>query len=138
MKRFLLVLILLLSLGQLTANCQSKDAETNAKNRLKLTLYYSSHCGACMRLENEYIPVILKKYGDKIDLTQKEIGEEQNLQELLQINPEGTVPTMVVAGRIFVGVDEIEENVTPIIQAFVEGKLNLKDAKNQPGEKKKP
>ncbi len=135
MKKFIGLIflsLLLLTSGSLFA----KEKQTN---RLEMTLYFSRHCGACMRLEHEYIPGILKKYGDKIDLAQKEIGEEKNLKELLEVNPEGSVPTMVIAGNVYVGVDEIEKNVTSIIEDFIAGKLKMKKiekATNLNGKKK--
>ena len=119
-------LVILLSSFFLLSSLHILFAKEKTSNRLEMTLYFSRHCGACMRLEHEYIPNILKKYGDKINLQQKEIGEEKNLKELLEVNPEGSVPTMVIAGNVYVGVDEIEKNVTSIIEDFIAGKLKTK------------
>ncbi len=125
--RRLMVTIILLCLLSLPAFSAEQAQSSASKSKLHLILFYSSHCGACLKLENEYIPVILKKYGDAIDLDQREINEKkEHLEQLLTYNPEGTVPTMVVPSlnKVFVGVEEIETSVTPIIKDFVAGRLS--------------
>ncbi len=116
---FFVITFLLLSFNLLFA----KETDLSQKKGLEIRLYFSRHCGACMRLEHEYVPKILKKYGDKITFVQKEVSNKENLNELLEINPEGTVPTIVVAGKVFSGVEEIEKNLTPIIEDFIAGRL---------------
>ncbi len=139
MKRLMMTIFLFCLLG-LPAFSAEQAQTSETKSKLRLILFYSSHCGACLKLENEYIPVILKKYGDAIELEQKEINEKkQHLEQLLTYNPEGTVPTMVVPSlnKVFVGVEEIETNVTPIIKDFVAGKLSLASGQGS-NPKKKP
>ena len=124
MKRFIGLLLLvgifsLISINSLAANADN----SNDKEKLHILLFYSKHCGACMKVENEILPPLLKKYGDRIDLTQKEISEKGVIEELVQYNEKSSVPTMVVAGQILVGSDKIEEKLEGIIKDFIAGKI---------------
>ncbi len=122
MKRVLLFgLVVFFLLGGAISLLAANDADS--KERLHILLFYSKRCGACMKVENEILPPILKKYGDRIDLVQKEINEKGVMEELTLYNSRASVPTMVVGGKIFVGSDEIAENLENIIEEFIAGKL---------------
>ncbi len=106
----------------LTSNFTS-FANQNKKEKLPVLLFFSKHCGACLHIENEFLPSILKKYGDIIALTQKEISEKSVLEELTRYNKEATIPTMVIGNKVLVGSKQIEENLPKIIQEFLSGKF---------------
>ncbi len=136
MKKVLFLVLLIFSLlGGAISLLAAND--TNSKEKLHILLFYSRHCGACMKVENEILPPILKKYGDKIDLVQKEISEKGVMEELALYNSRSSVPTMVVGGKIFIGSDEIAENLEKIIKEFIAGELAVNSVAPPTDNKKK-
>ncbi len=115
----------LIGLTSLFINSIGYCKDPSSGKKLLITIYYSRHCGACLKVENEVLPTIIKKYGAYIQLIQKEIGEKKNLEELMNYNPKGTVPTIKIYDKIYVGVEQIQENLEKVIQDFISGKLSI-------------
>ncbi len=114
------------------------EVKSNAKP-VKAILFYSSHCGACMHVEQKFLPKLFKKYGDKFQLLQKEISDKENFEQLLTINDRGSVPTLKIGDIVLIGRDKIENSLESIIDALLEGKaprVDNNEAKELSGKKK--
>lgn len=86
-------------------------------------LFYSSHCGSCLRLKSEFIPRIMEAYGSTVNLQQINTDEPSGLSVLISLaekfNRQGSwVPSVLIGEDFLVGGDEIEGNLERLIQEY--------------------
>ncbi len=121
MKRLIYFIFLFAFLFGFASASFCKQVGQEKEKTVKAILFYSSHCGACMYIEENYLPKVFKKYGDKFQLLQKEISDKENFEQLLVINDRGSVPTMKIGDIVLIGRDKIERELEPIIDALLKG-----------------
>ena len=88
--------------------------------KIQAFLFYSPHCGACLKLDKEYLRKIERKYAGKINIIRFNIDQEKNFALLSalarQYHSDGIyTPTMVVGNKMLVGVNAIEQNLEKLI-----------------------
>ncbi len=93
------------------------------EHKVEVYLFYSPHCGHCIRLEKEFIPQLQEKYKDKIALRYMDITKEENLKALIALSKtykveHSAVPTVFVGNSCLVGVKDIENNLESLIDKY--------------------
>ncbi len=93
------------------------------KDKLKVVLFYSPHCGACIRLEKEFLSQILEKYKDRLTLEALDIDKPKNLSVLVGLakqfpTKKAVVPTILIGNTLLNGVKEIESNLETLIDRY--------------------
>ncbi|OPX31021.1 MAG: hypothetical protein B1H08_00130 [Candidatus Omnitrophica bacterium 4484_171] len=99
-------------------NVLSKD------QKLKVILFYSSHCGHCIKLEKEFMPRIINRYKDKVDLETLNVEDSKNLNVLVSLSRQygknrAGVPSVFVGNDFIVGTREIENNLERLIDKYL-------------------
>jgi|GEM_PF-2715861 len=96
--------------------------------KIPITFYYSEHCVHCIKVKNEVIPVLEKKYADTVTIVRKHNAEEKVYKEFLalcsQYHVDPFVPALYVVlspseKYLLVGVDNIELNVFKLLDGFL-------------------
>lgn len=106
MKRTLLFLLFLTI--PLSIYCEDK---------ITATLFYSSHCNACLRVKEEILPPVKEKYKDKVEWKELETSQnEVNLSYLMSVaarfkDQKVLVPVVFVGDVFLSGADNIKNNV---------------------------
>ncbi len=95
-----------------------------AEQKHELHVFYSEHCHACIKVKKEIIPRIEELYGEKVSVVFLEISNPQNLSRLLEIDnlvgaAKPFVPTIVIADKVFIGKDSIEQELLPFLDSFL-------------------
>ncbi len=93
------------------------------KGGLRVVLFYSPHCGACIRLKREFLPQILEKYRDKLTLEALDVDKPENLSVLVGLAKQfpakkAVVPTILIGNTLLNGVKEIENNLETLINRY--------------------
>jgi len=92
-----------------------------------ITFYYSSHCNHCLKIKQEVVPVIQKKYNNKVRIVMKNTGQENAMGEFLdlcrQYKMEAYVPAFYTVlsdeeKYLLIGSDKIEDNIFTLLDAF--------------------
>ncbi len=101
----------------------SISAFAKDEGKLRVVLFYSSHCGACARLKKEFLPQILEKYKDRLILETLNIDKPENLSVLVGLaeqfpKKKAVVPTIFIGNAFLNGVKEIEENLEALIEKY--------------------
>ena len=91
--------------------------------KLKIILFYSPHCGHCIKLEKEFMPKIMDKYKDKIYLESLNVDNNKNLSLLVSLSRQyranrAGVPSIFVGNDFLVGTKEIEDNLERLIYKY--------------------
>ncbi|MDD5006311.1 MAG: hypothetical protein PHS93_07460 [Candidatus Omnitrophica bacterium] len=119
MKRRLLFFGVALSLF-LSVFCNSS---VFAVEKVKLKLFYSPHCKACIVLKAEYIPGIISRYKDKIEIEYLDITEEEifkSYSALTKVFNTGVrVPAILVGNHFLVGSRQIRNSLEPILKEYI-------------------
>lgn len=138
MKRMILPLLLLLS--PLFASAQDKPA---APDRPVITLFYSEHCGACLRLRREVLPEIREHYLGRVEWDERCTDEPEHLAALFAVTKQylgehtaARVPAVVIGGRLLVG-GEIKPNLETAIEELLAGKTEEYDTQYSGADLKK-
>ena len=105
--------------------CIRDSINTFAKDKggLRVVLFYSPHCGACIRLKREFLPQILEKYRDKLTLEALDVDKPENLSVLVGLAKQfpakkAVVPTILIGNTLLNGVKEIENNLETLINRY--------------------
>jgi len=111
---------------------KSEIEEIASARPLRIMVFYSVGCRACMEVEKEILSDLEKKYGDSILIERYDIGLPQNyeqmarLERLYQVNGGGYVPEVVVARHVLMGKEEIAARLDEIIHDALEEPIDLK------------
>jgi hypothetical protein len=112
--------------------------EIAAERPLKVLVFYSTGCRACMEIERDLLPDIEQKYGDAIAIEQYDIGLPENyeqmtrLEKLYGIEGGGYVPEVVVSRYVLMGKEEIFSRLDEAIHDALEEPIDVKK-KNELG-----
>jgi len=93
-------------------------------HKLKVLLFYSPHCGHCIKLEKEFLPKISNKYKDKIDLRYLNVENPKNLSLLVSLSRQyhvnrAGVPSIFIGNDFITGTKEIENNLEQLIYKYL-------------------
>ncbi|HOX23742.1 MAG TPA: hypothetical protein PLL10_09775, partial [Elusimicrobiales bacterium] len=109
-----LALLLLLLAPQAGAQDTAKPAAT---------LFYSEHCGACLRFKREVLPGLKEKYEDRIEWVELCTDQPDNLsrfwalvRELRGEDAKPLIPAMEVGGKLFIGGNELRTKLDAALQ----------------------
>ena len=95
---------------------------------LRVMVFYSPGCRACMEVERDVLPGIEKKYGDSIAVEQYDVSLANNYEQMIKLErlygvDGGYVPEVIVSEYVLMGKEEIVGNLDSTIQkALVEAK----------------
>jgi hypothetical protein len=112
---------------------ESTQTEELALERpLKVLVFYSTGCRACMEIERDLLTDIETKYGDTIAIEHYDIGLPENyeqmtrLEKLYGIEEGGYVPEIVVSRYVLMGKEEIFSRLDEVIHNALEEPIDLK------------
>ncbi|MBC8473665.1 MAG: hypothetical protein H8D54_02530 [Candidatus Omnitrophica bacterium] len=89
---------------------------------LRVFVFYSPGCRACIEIEKDFLPGIEEKYGSRIALEQYDVSVLKNyeqmmrLEELYGAEDGGYVPEVIVSGYVLMGKEDIIANLDQKIQ----------------------
>lgn len=108
---FLILVCLLLGLS-----------EVHPHQPLKLRVFYSPGCHACIKLKEDFLPGIEKKYKDLIKIEYFNTREKENYQLLHSVakGPKrGSVPAILIGEEALVGRREIQRELAGLIDSYL-------------------
>lgn len=120
-SHLIIISLLVIFLG-VSQSIFPKDTDRNVGGvpKLKVRLFYVPTCKACLRLKKEYIPYIEKRYGKYIEIEKINIFEDkEGLELLISLDPQGTVPSILVGNNFLKGSSEIKKYLGIIIEQFI-------------------
>ena len=86
------------------------------------TLYFSEHCGACLRFKNEVLPGLKEKYGARIQWSEVSVDEGSNLSAFWAAvkhyrgaEAKPFIPSMEVGGKLLIGGEELREQLDGLL-----------------------
>ncbi len=101
----------------------SVSAEKTSPNRtLKLIFFYSHTCHKCITLQNEFMPIIQKKFKEKIKIEFRDIMDIENynlllgLKEQYGVTDKNGLPVLFLGGKFLSGEDEVKKELMPLIE----------------------
>ena len=131
MRRFLILIALLLSFMVIPViNAQ----ESSAEPVVQVALFYSPTCTHCHTIINEYLPPVIEKYGETLEIFYINVQEQSgayifydacNALGVPQTDC-GGVPAMVIGQAYLVGSAEIPARMESLVTAgLASGGINL-------------
>lgn len=94
-----------------------------ADEKIKLKLFYASGCKHCIVIREQYLPEIISKYKDKIEIEYLNIAEQQNFQQYLALekkfNVKTRVPLILIGSNLLIGSTQIKERLEPVLREFI-------------------
>lgn len=109
----ILCLLLFLAIFPVFSYCQDK---------VTVTLFYSSHCGVCLKIKEEFLPSLEEKYKSKINWQMLNTADSENLALLESMSDyfqkeKALVPSVLVGRNFLVGLYEIEDKLDQAIES---------------------
>ncbi|MFH1767769.1 MAG: cytochrome c biogenesis protein CcdA [Candidatus Omnitrophota bacterium] len=91
--------------------------------KIEVLLFYSPSCGSCIKLKNEFLPKILDKYKDKIEIKIYNTKEQANLVLFVSLAEQynvdkASVPSIFIGNDFVVGRKDIEDNFELLIEKY--------------------
>jgi len=119
-KIFVFIVTVILSLPLFAAGDKQEDKPT-------VYLFYSSHCGACAKLGEEYMPRLEKKYGDKIIIDKQNIAEARAMSMLLRLcdlykKAKPVTPSALIGNNFLTGASNIKDNLEKHLDDILAGR----------------
>ena len=98
---------------------------------LRVLVFHSSGCRACMEIEKGLLPEIEQRYGDSIAIEHYDIGLPENYEQMTRLEKlygveGGYVPTVVVSRYVLMGKEEIWERLDEVIHDALEEPIDVK------------
>ncbi|MCM8784149.1 MAG: hypothetical protein NC818_05205 [Candidatus Omnitrophica bacterium] len=118
---------LISSLEQLTMfspfDKEHKIEEPNAvvEKNIKILMFFSPKCHACHKVKEEFLPEIITKYKNLVEIVYYNIEEPQNFSYLMELEEKygilesGSIPKIFVGNNVLVGAGQIRESLEKII-----------------------
>lgn len=92
-------------------------------NTIHIKLFYSSHCKNCIDIKEEYLPKIISKYKDKIEVEYLNTAQQKNFELLLaaeqSFNIKARVPSILIGDYFLIGPNQIKSQLEPIIKEHI-------------------
>ncbi|MBU4313073.1 MAG: hypothetical protein KJ706_10225 [Candidatus Omnitrophica bacterium] len=101
---------------------------------LRVLVFYTAGCKACMEIERDLLTEIEERYGDSIVIENYDIGKPQNYEQMTRLEKlygveGGFVPEVIVSRQVLMGKEEIALRLDEVIHDALEEPIDLK--KNQ-------
>lgn len=94
-----------------------------SSNVVKLKLFYTSTCKYCIALKKDFLPKIISKYKDKIEIEYLNIADRENFKLYLalekEFNVKMRVPSILVGNKLLVGSTQIKDNLESILDSDI-------------------
>lgn len=96
-------------------------AENETVSKPKVIFFYSLACHKCAKIKNQFIPGVIKKFGAKITLDYRDIGDIQNYKLLIGLKEKygyaivGNVPIVFLGDKLLSGDKQIEKYLSTLI-----------------------
>ena len=93
-----------------------------SERSLRVIVFYSSGCRACMEIDRDLLPRVEEKYGEEIIVERYDIGLTQNyeqmvrLEKLCGVEKGGYVPEVIVSRYVLMGKEEITSQLDEVIE----------------------
>lgn len=114
-------------------------AVSYCEEKLTVTLFYSSHCKACLTVKQEVLPAMKEKFNDRVEWKELDTFAEENLSLLLEATEKlrgnnAVVPTILVGDTLLQGTSTIEKRLEKSIRAALTRPSSFSDltGKNLP------
>lgn len=103
---------------------------SDAQGKPTVIVFFSPHCGVCLKLKAEILPKLEEKYQGKVDWLELNIYNPQNLGLLNSLSEQfrhekALVPSVFVGDTFLVGFKEIKENLERTIESSLGKKTSL-------------
>ncbi|MFH0876896.1 MAG: hypothetical protein V1863_01550 [Candidatus Omnitrophota bacterium] len=101
--------------------CSSGLAQPKAQRRsITVRVFHSPHCMSCIKVNKDVIPAFAQKYGSQVRWRYYDIELPENHQIYLHIErkdgPSLGTPTILVGGRVLVGMSDVVDNLESAIE----------------------
>jgi len=121
MKRKILII---LSLFLLATTFFVKPGYSASDKKLEVFLFFSPHCGACIKLKKEFLPHIIDKYKDTVEIVYLDTTDENNLAAFMSIfekyeQKKAMTPAVAIGNDLIAGRQEIEEKLEILIDKYL-------------------
>lgn len=98
---------------------------------LRVLVFHSASCRACIEIKRELLPAIEKKYGDRITVEHYDIGVVKDYEQMIRLEKlygveGGYVPEVVVSRYVLMGKEEIISRLDGIIQEALQEEPDVK------------
>lgn len=98
---------------------------------LRVFVFGSSGCRACMEIERDLLPDIEQKYGDTISIEKYDIGLAENYEQMVRLErlygvQGGYAPEVVVSRHVLMGKEEIVARLDEVIHDALEEPVEVK------------
>ena len=98
-------------------------ATEESSNRVKLKVFYSTNCKACLKLKEDYLSKIISKYKDKIELDYLNTDDRENFKLYLALEEkfdiDMKVPSVLIGNHILIGTKQITSRLEPILKKYI-------------------
>jgi len=93
------------------------------EHKVRILLFYSPHCGHCIRLEKEFLPKVIDKYKNKINLEFLSVENKRNLSLLISLTQRyhmkrPGVPSVLIGNDFITGTKVIEKSLDQLIYKY--------------------
>ena len=116
MKKALIFISILLYFFVIFSFCD----DVLASEKVTLKFFSSTSCKVCIKIKEEYLPGIISKYKDRIEIEYLDIAKQENFKLYLALEEELKVdlkvPTILIGRRCLIGVSQIKSNLEPILE----------------------
>jgi len=116
-KYFLLICLFIFLLTPGLSQARNKTV-----SKPEVIFFYSLTCHQCAKVKNQFMPEVIKKFGSKIILDYRDIGDIHNYKLLIGLKEkygyatDGNVPIIFLRGRLLIGEKQIEEYLPILIE----------------------
>jgi cytochrome c biogenesis protein CcdA len=104
-----------------------------SEDKITATLFYSTHCKACLDLKEEFLPAIREKYADKVEWKNLNVDENpESLSLLFSLaqhfrDGDARYPSLFVGNHFLVGSDEIKKELEEVIEVSLKKRVTPLD-----------
>lgn len=119
-KAIIFTLLLLLIAVQVVGLAQADEPV------VRILFFFSPSCGHCEKIINEFMPPLMEKYGNQLEVAFIDISNPNNYAGLVQlersygIDPsQSGVPEIFIGDQVLTGEIEIQDNLETLIEGYL-------------------
>ncbi|MFC1645969.1 hypothetical protein ACFL2Y_02190 [Candidatus Omnitrophota bacterium] len=90
---------------------------------VKVKLFHSPSCKYCVNIKKDYLPKIITKYKDKIEIEYLDTTDPEDYKVFLateeKFGIKARVPSILVGGYFIIGASHIESDLEPILDEYI-------------------
>ncbi|MFC1708607.1 hypothetical protein ACFL2J_00910 [Candidatus Omnitrophota bacterium] len=94
-----------------------------ADEKLEVKIFHSINCKYCIDLKKDFLPKVLPKYEDKIEVEYLDIAKPENLQMFVALEKrfgvKARIPSILIGKNFLVGSAQIRSGLEPILKAYM-------------------